>query len=574
MRWISAISVRYANVTLIGLLLSGICALAACSGPPNPPEPAIIRPPCTAPAVATNAGPVCGLAMEAQSATSTEARNIAAYLGISYAESTAGPNRWAPPIPAAKRGTVFNATAFGPICPQKRKPALNRTQSEDCLSLNIWAPVGRGGGDARLPVLVFIHGGAFIFGTSSNPIYDADHLAATGRAIVVTINYRLGALGFLAGIDDLDGNYGFRDQQLALRWVQDNIAGFGGDPGKVTLFGESAGAMSVGLHLVSPTSQNLFRAGIMESNPYGLPYKTPEQARRFGETLRFDLNCARGGLDCMRQRAFTDVVEHQATAMLGLEGILAGFAGHLVWAPVIDGALIPSQPNSTAAAKPAIIGTNLNDGLVFAVPEQLRLIGDATIPKLEYDVLLDVMFPARVARDVRGFDRYRPHDGDNTDAVGHLLTDYLFTCANRHVMKLALGSVYGYQFTHAPSYDVWPEIPVCAPKQHKACHTFELPFVFANPTTASVQPIPPRDQFEPAEVGLSRRIADYWITFAGTLDPNKATLPDWPAFTAKAPVRQILDSTISSRTDLLANCPFWSQVGYDLPGFFEKTPQR
>ncbi|MGD2056581.1 MAG: carboxylesterase family protein, partial [Gammaproteobacteria bacterium] len=173
-------------------------------------------------------------------------------------------------------------------------------------------------------------------------------------------------LGFLAGMDGLKGNYGLQDQRLALRWVRDNIAAFGGDPRKVTLFGQSAGAMSVGVHLLAPGSRGLFRAAIMESNPYALPYKHRSEARPIALTLRELLGCTLGGLDCMRQRPFEDVVRHEHGALLQLEGILEGLRGYLVWVPVLDEEEFTGQPVSAVIDKPVIIGTNRNDGLLFA----------------------------------------------------------------------------------------------------------------------------------------------------------------------------------------------------------------
>jgi carboxylesterase type B len=151
--------------------------------------------------------------------------------------------------------------------------------------------------------MVFLHGGAFVLGSSSARINDGRNLAAYGDVVVVSLNYRLGALGFLAGgsgVDQLEGNYGFRDQQLALGWVRSNIGRFGGDPDAITLFGESAGAMSVGAHLVAPGSADLFRAAIMQSNPYGIRFKSPAEA---GAVRRaFDVatgQCLSGTLDCL-----------------------------------------------------------------------------------------------------------------------------------------------------------------------------------------------------------------------------------------------------------------------------------
>jgi para-nitrobenzyl esterase len=251
----------------------GIAMIAVAAGWARPAAAASdpsTRPACTTPPVSTPAGRFCGLAVTVMDEGGSSAAD--AYEGIRYGYA----KRWmaATLVPAAG---LVKATAFGPICPQPAGDGTN--QSEDCLYLNLWTPTRSGG--KHLPVMVFIHGGSFVTGAGSLPVYDGARLAVRGAVIVVTLNYRLGALGFLAGgsgADRLAGNYGFADQQAALKWVRRNIKSFGGDPARITLFGESAGAMSVGAHLVSPASQSLFRNALMESNPYGIPFKTPTQA--------------------------------------------------------------------------------------------------------------------------------------------------------------------------------------------------------------------------------------------------------------------------------------------------------
>ena len=192
------------------------------------------------------------------------------FAGIPYAAPPVGPLRWQPPAPAPAWQGVRDATRIGPRCLQDPggDPEFGRQTDEDCLTLNVWTPPMRAGGGQR-PVMVWIHGGAFISGSAG--IYDSRWLATRGDMIVVTINYRLGAMGFLAhpalGPAGDVGNYGLADQQAALRWVRDNIAEFGGDPGKVTMAGESAGGMSVCDHLVAPESAGLFRSAIIQSGP-------------------------------------------------------------------------------------------------------------------------------------------------------------------------------------------------------------------------------------------------------------------------------------------------------------------
>ncbi len=550
------------------------CAAVASAAEDNADQAASTadRPACTAAEVETAAGMVCGLALDADAADGSGLRTVDAYLGIPYAEPPTGANRWRPPNPPAEHDDVLEATAFGAICPQVEPSPKKVAQSEDCLSLNVWTPhSGSTGTESALPVMVFIHGGSFIDSGSSLPVYDGRYLAATGRVVVVTLNYRLGALGFLAGIDDLAGNYGFLDQQFALRWVRDNIARFGGDPQKVTLFGQSAGAMSVGLHLVAPGSRDLFRAAIMESNPYGIPFKTPDMAVRFANSLRLKLGCLLDSLACLRRQSAEAIVSEQSSLMLTIDTALSGFAGELAWGPVVDGTVIPSQPVATRIDKPVLLGTNLNEGVFFASGERLPWFGTKEVPKIEYEALADLLFPSSGRTEIRDNPRYRPQAGNDTDAMAHVLTDYLFTCPNRLVMEQAAAPVYGYQFTHVPSFDVWPAITLCAPAEKKVCHTFELPFVFGNPTTVTRQLTPPDDYFTLAERALSEQMAEYWIRFAETLDPNGDEAPNWPKFTRQAPVRQILDTTIAQKTDLDANCAAWNAVGYEAPGILARA---
>ncbi|MCP4314477.1 MAG: carboxylesterase family protein [Hyphomicrobiales bacterium] len=550
---------RLLNVT--GVLLAVFLLLTACVNlvleqPAS--DGRADKPDCTAPTVETTSGRVCGLATAGDNP-------IHRYLGIPYAEPTSGANRWTPPIPAAKRPGTIRTTAFGPICPQSAKQSPF-AQSEDCLSVNVWTPVTAGKG--RRPVMVFIHGGAFIFGSSANPLYDGRVLATRGDVVVVTMNYRLGALGFLAGIEGLRGNYGFLDQQLVLKWVHDNIAAFGGDPARVTLFGESAGAASVGLHLMSPASQRYFRAAIMESNPHGLPYKSMDEAARFGARFRSALGCGEGDIDCLRSRPFKTVAKHEASLRLKLASLLAGFSGQLVWAPVIDSKTIKAQPNQGAISKTAIVGSNRNEGIIFANTGRIDLFGRRQIPRAEYGLVLELLFSKPAAEKIKAISRYAPVPGDNTDQFSHVLTDYVFTCANHYVMGRSKRRVYGYKFNHVPSYDVWPQEKLCAPKQQKVCHTFELPFVFGSPTTVSAQKPPVHAQFTPAEKQLSDRMIQHWTRFATTLAPG------WTSYSNSRPDVQLLGEALDPPRSSDANCAFWDTLGYDLPGLYDRMHEK
>ena len=218
--------------------------------------------------------------------------------GIPFGANTAGVNRFLPPSPAANWSSVLNCTMFGPGCYSNQDDLDTApVQSEDCLNLNVYAPLTSSlQPGAALPVMFFIHGGGFNEGFNAGPfkMYDGSYVAVTGNVVVVTVNYRLGAFGFLV-TDKLNGNLGLMDQRLAMHWVQQNIHVFGGDPKQITIWGESAGAMSVGVHLVSPKSRGLFTKAIMQS-PVAILYEEKKNARLYGADFCKIIGC--GGDAC------------------------------------------------------------------------------------------------------------------------------------------------------------------------------------------------------------------------------------------------------------------------------------
>jgi para-nitrobenzyl esterase len=246
------------------------------------------------------------------------------FLGIPYAKPPVGNLRWRPPEEHEHWNGVFAATRMGPSCPQNLADTAGFSTAEDCLFLNVYAPDSS---LTRRPVMVWIHGGAFIFGSGAD--YDGSALARKHKLIVVTINYRLGALGFLTlpGLEEespvhVAGNYGLLDQQAALKWVGQNIAGFGGDPGKVTIAGESAGGISVCDQLVSPAATGLFRAAIIESGPC-MRQATMASHEKTGRQLATKLGCDKEGNQtlCLRLKSAQQVF----AAMPGsLQGPLRG----------------------------------------------------------------------------------------------------------------------------------------------------------------------------------------------------------------------------------------------------------
>lgn len=580
-----------------GILLSSLL-LAVCGSLALQAE----KPACSTGAVPTSSGPVCGL-------TSTVAIvgagrfTASAYLGIPYAVPPVGSRRWQYATLFAG-GSPLQATAYGSACPQStvvaKEPAasssrcqdgktLGAGESEDCLYLNVWVPGGTAA-SSRLPVMVFIHGGNFDQGSStggtvasSSPsrgnLYDGTYLAAAGRVIVVTLNYRLGALGFLP--HDGHYNFGFADQLLALRWVQTNIAGFGGDPQRVTLFGQSAGAKSVGLHaLASPRSgpasaAGLFQAAILESDALGLAYKTTAQAQALSEEF-----CRRGSSPCTSSTTACDLVEAQ-NGFLQAQPLSFGSISNFTWVPTVDHVYITGQPMASAASLsvPLILGTNRDEGATFVYQAEARApqpdghrLGPAA-----YATILDQQFGVASSKRIRSAERYRCDDahGDCSPQLVHVVTDFAFTCANRRLAILASGGdhpqpLYLYQFDQLSSFNLWeidkPLVPMCeGPRpfvpqcQGSVCHTDEIPYVFN-----SVWQFPHCISFTQPEEALSRTIGGYWTSFAQSRSPGRS----WPLFGRKR-TSLLLRASAAAADDPLdatANCSaLWDDIGYEKP---------
>jgi carboxylesterase type B len=507
-------------------------------------------------------GAVCGKVIETSSG-----KSVKAYLGIPYAESTAEQNRWRPPVPITSWKGVLKATELGPYCPQNSNS--DHSQSEDCLSVNVWTPLNSG--DKPRAVMVFIHGGGFVIGSSADPTYDGAYTAARGDVVVVTINYRLGALGFLSGIKDkatgeeINGNFGLLDQILALKWVRDNISAFGGDPARVTIYGESAGAMSVGIHMVSsPGSQGLFRAGIMESNPLGLPYKTLKEGASIAHRFAGNLGCAKDDVSCMRDKLAWVVLDAQVQKDLLWPAVFHGLRDLLVWSPVIDGTVVTGQPVAAIAEgklnTPVIIGTNENEGLLFIEIAKAGLRKE-TLSGLDYRLMIDFMFRNHKVR-TKIYEKYPPYKEDNTKLISRLVSDYFFTCPSLYAARYTGLETWSYQFDQVSSFNIWPHTPACA---EAVCHGDELVYVFHSAENRGYS-------FTPAENELSELMVDYWTNFAKHLDPNGAAV-NWPPYGKDAlslifvtPVEDI-----KTKSGLVANCQLWDEIGYDLHTSFWGT---
>ena len=465
------------------------------------------------------------------------------FLGIPYAAPPVGALRWQPPRPPAPWPGVRQATSYAPHCPQPSSSFGVASTSEDCLYLNVFTPAGD---HARnLPVMVWVHGGALRTGESDD--YNPAGLVRHG-VVVVTINYRIGALGFLADAalashpGGPSGDYGLMDQQAALRWVQRNIRGFGGDPGHVTLFGESAGGLSTLAQLVSPGARGLFQRAIVESGTYDLTGQSRAAAESAGDAFAAKAGCARDTASataaCLRRLPVSTILADQ---------------NPVGYTPDIDGAVL-TQSVKTALASgrfnrvPVIIGTNHDEYRLFVAVFQF-LGEQVTAANYQSMIASTLGVPAAIAGKVAAqypLSRY-PSPPVALGAVG---TDAIFAChaltADESLSRYV--PVYAYEFNdeNAPE----PFLPPVG-FSYGAAHASELPYLFSQ--TA----VPRPGSFSPAQQQLAAAIKQYWTNLAKTGIPASG----WPRFSgASQQMLSLVPPAPRTETDFAAqhHCAFWA----------------
>ena len=483
---------------------------------------------------------------------------VVAFLGLPFAEAPIGDLRFKPPVPIESWGDALDASEFGFACPQPVEPGqtLYQNQSEDCLTLNVWTPSAD---DGKRPVMVWVHGGGWVYEGTEDPLYNGSKLAARGEVVVVSMEYRLGAFGF-SHFEDVEGsgNAGLLDQVLAFEWVRDHIAAFGGDPDNVTLFGESAGAMSATALMAMPRARGLFHKVIAQSGAGG----TAREAA-YAKAVSDKFLSAAGVTDVSE---LTDLTTAELLAAQDL--LLAdAFLEDLLFGTVVDGVVVPEPPiqaiaDGSAASVPLLTGTTKDEtrlwiiyvALLADVPLDVVMAfvpsGERAIPdgKTVQDVI-----------DLYAANRPGADDGVVTHAAG---TDIFFRLPAIRLVEAQLAhqpnNTFLYRFDWPPPAPAYPEYDLGAP------HGSELAFMFGTPEgwteIYGTGGIP---------AGLRDQMMDAWLAFAETGDPNHPNMPSWPAYDTVDRPTLIFDTTDAMPLTELVSDPagderaFWDGVPFD-----------
>ncbi|MBL8750296.1 MAG: carboxylesterase family protein [Planctomycetes bacterium] len=470
------------------------------------------------------------------------ADGVTSFKGIPFAAPPVGALRWKAPQAVKAWTGVKDASRFAPACLQD--PMFSRLfggppeTSEDCLYLNVWTPA-KAASDA-LPVMVWIHGGGFVGGQTAAPLYDGTKLASKG-VVLVSVAYRLGAFGFLAHPDlsresgKGSGNYGLQDQIASLQWVKANIAKFGGDPDRVTIFGESAGGMSVSMLAVSPAAKGLFHRVISQSGgSFGSAKQATEEGvnvppLRVAETTGKAFLASLGAPDVAAARAMPAAKIQAAQS--------AGMGRGIVFWPVFDGDVLPGDQYELYRANrfhdtPILVGTNSDEGAPFAP------LAGVTAARFEQRVR------SGFGKHADGILSVYPHATDQEavrstkDLFRELTVAWHTWSWARLQTEKGGGRAFVYYFDHRG-----PRTPDGA----GAAHGDEIAYVFGNlpaPVSGDSGPPPP---VRPEDTAISGLMGSYWVNFAKSGDPNGQGLPPWPAFAPTAQNAMVFDGSTSAR---------------------------
>ncbi|KAF9971769.1 hypothetical protein BGZ73_005176 [Actinomortierella ambigua] len=503
-------------------------------------------------------------------------QNAFRFLGIPYAEAPTGERRFAKPVAKAPFTSTYDALNYRYICPQTQggfMPLLlswlenGATQHEDCLNLNVYTPSLKGPGVAGLPVIMYIHGGGFTSYAGSTILFEPGHLLARGGVVVVTINYRLGFLGWLEneaawGRSSVSGNQAIHDQILALQWIKKNIAAFGGDPNRVTVMGESAGAVSIRAMLSAKSTWDLYQSVIAQSDPINIPFKKPDTAGKEAAYFLEALGCPVNDLNCARSAPMEEVLKAQSNASGRALADNKWTTWALVFRPVIDGSLIPaefSQLVKTGAynTKANVMWGTTKDEAGLFVPQYFP----DPIPIQNVSVALDLVFERERGNQLLGSPHFQPDPADS-DAVRNLFTragtQYYFLCPTRYLSRkmAAYKAPYNFRFNRGR------DIPLvggnyCSTSTGRVCHSYDI-----QPEFGSGDAVVGFSQTGD-DARFARQMIDRITTFAKTGNPNpqagqvgvEGSNPDvsgvnWPAYSNSNPIAEFnLNTQVSTNVE-------------------------
>ncbi|XP_054751464.2 cholinesterase 1-like [Lytechinus pictus] len=506
-------------------------------------------------------------------------KSIDAFLGVPFAQPPVGDRRFANPVPIDIQGT-YNATYSRAECPQLTPLTdlpgieIGREVNEDCLYLSIYTPSPKP--TSLAPVFVWIHGGGYMIGGGSELIYQPLPMVALSDIIVVNVNYRLGAFGYFTSGDDVaKGNYGMLDQVMALQWVQDNIAAFGGDPMKITIGGESAGGSSVNLLSLSPLTDGLFQQTIMQSGNALCPWSwtTNERGVRAGRELAMSLGCSIDDSSTM-VACLREVPERNLTqAMVTISSALSS--------PVVDGYFLLDTPlelinRRQFKVQPTLMGTNEDEGASGALSLFPGTARSETPPLMNisffrsliqsqtYNDATDIELAA-IENEYVDWSVADDPNGNQIDGFIRLGTDIDFACPTEYLaraLESAGADVYRYEMTHDPSWSVYAGIP----KWLGAAHAEDLQYVFTwglNPAPIA-QIVGQSDE----EKALSVQFVRYWANFVISGNPNgpldTGDYPEWPRYTMPGQEYKKLSLDMANDRAMRASqCALWRNF---LPG--------
>ncbi|XP_047384227.1 liver carboxylesterase 1-like isoform X2 [Sciurus carolinensis] len=535
---------------LYSVVLAALSACIAWAGQPSSP-----------PVVDTVYGKVLGKYVNLEGSE----QPVAVFLGVPFAKPPLGSLRFAPPQPAEPWSSVKNTTSYPPMCSQdvevgqvlselftNRKENIPLTFSEDCLYLNIYTPAALTG-RSRLPVMVWIHGGGLVVGGAST--YDGLALSAHENVVVVTIQYRLGIWGFFStGDEHSQGNWGHLDQVAALRWVQDNIANFGGNPNSVTIFGESAGGQSVSALVLSPLAQNLFHRAISQSAVVLSAALVKRNIKPVAEQIAIAAGCKTTTsaiiVHCMRQKTEEELLE--ITMKMSRPSMLT----------VIDGVLLPKTPEEILADKnfntvPYMVGINKQE-FGWLIPEVLlgyplsegnldQKTATSLLRKSYHLVnLSEELTPVAVEKYLGGTDDPVKKKELFLDLMGDVIFGVPSVIVARN-HRDAGGPTYMYEFEYRPSFASHKR-----PATVVGDHGDELFSVFGSPFL--------KEGASEEETNLSRMVMRFWANFARNGNPNGDGLPHWPEYDQKEGYLQIGATTQAAAGLKDKEVTFWTEL--------------